>query len=90
MKLTEALWLTREQDVLAEIATLLGVAEATTKTPGWFGLRMKALGNILERMTPEEKAALDIERERISQEGHPEEIRRRFVRCRPAYQNEPN
>jgi len=83
-KLTQVLWLTQEKDVLAEIASLLGVPEANTKTPGWFGVRMKAMGNIIERMSPEERAELEKERERISQEGHLEDVRRKYVRCRPA------
>ena len=84
VKLTSALWLTHEKDVHAEIASLLGVPEATTTTPGWFGTRMKAMGNIIARMSPEEKATLEQERERISWEGHLEELRRKCVRCRPA------
>ena len=84
VKLTQALWLTREKDVHAEIASLLGVPEATTTTPGWFRARMTAMGNIIARMSSEEKAALEKERERISREGHPEPLRRKYVRCRPA------
>jgi len=83
-KLTQVLWLTREKDVLAEIASLLGVPEANTKTPGWFGVRMKAMGNIIEWMSPEERAELEKERERISQEGHLEDVRRKYVWRRPA------
>jgi hypothetical protein len=58
VKLTTALWLSREEDVWVEIASLLGVPEATSNTPGWFEVRMKALGNMLARMTPEEKEEL--------------------------------
>ena len=84
VKLTSALWLTRKKDVHAEIALLLGVPEVTTTTPGWFGACMKAMGNIIAWMSPEEKATLEQERERISQEGHPEELRRKCVQCHPA------
>lgn len=84
VKLTDALWLTREEDVLAEIATLLNVSKATTKTDGWFGARMTAMGNIIQRMSPEEKAALEKERERLAQEGYQEDIKRKYVRCHPA------
>jgi hypothetical protein len=84
VKLTDALWLTRENDVNAEIASLLGVPEATAMTPGWFGARMRAMGNIIQRMSAEEKAVLEKERDRISREGHPEEIRRKYARCRSA------
>jgi hypothetical protein len=82
VKLTDALWLTRENDVNAEIASLLGVPEATTATPGWFGARMRAMGNIIQRMSEEEKVVLEKERDRISGEGHPEETRRKYIQCR--------
>ena len=84
LKLTDALWLTQREDALAEIATMLGVSQATTNTPGWFGVRTTACGNIIQRMSPEEKAALEKDRDRICREGHPEEQKRRFVRCDPA------
>ena len=90
VRLTSALWLTRQKDVQAEIASLLGVPEATTTTPGWLGARMTAMGNILAWMSPEEKAALEQECERISREGHLEDLRQKYVRCCPAQQNVPS
>jgi hypothetical protein len=90
LKLTDVLWLTRREDALAEIATLLGVSEATTNTPGWFGVRTKALGNIIQRMSLEEKGALEKDRNRLCREGHPEERRRRFVQCHLAQEYQAN
>jgi len=73
LKLTDVLWLTRREDALAEIATLLGVSEATTNTPGWFGVCTKALGNIIQQMSPEEKGALEKDWDQLCWEGHLEE-----------------
>jgi hypothetical protein len=77
VKLTTALWMTRQEDVWPEIASLLGVPEASTGTKGWFDVRMKAIGNLIARMSPAEKEELMKERDRIAQEGHPEEIKRK-------------
>ncbi|PPQ80264.1 hypothetical protein CVT25_003703 [Psilocybe cyanescens] len=57
MKRTEVLWHTRKNNVFAEIASLMGLDSASTQTPNWFDFCMKALGNILQRMS-----ALQLER----------------------------
>lgn len=79
MKKTEVLWKTRQEDVFAEIAILLGVESANATTPGWFNQRMPAMGNILARMTTLEKQQLEKDRERLQLEGYKEEDKRRSV-----------
>jgi len=76
-KRSDLLWLTRKDEVLVEIARLLGVESADTTTQNWFEKRMVAIGNILESMTEEEKAELDEEGAKIAQRGYSEEQRRR-------------
>jgi hypothetical protein len=76
----QILWRTRKEVVFAEIARLLGIQSADANTPGWLGKRMKAMQNVYERMPPEEKAELEMERKKISIEGHPEDLRRQYVR----------
>lgn len=58
-------------EVFAEIATLLGVPKADVSTPGWFGQRMKALGNILAQKTEQELMEFDREVAKIAEEGYP-------------------
>lgn len=79
MKKTEVLWKTRQEEVFAEIAMLLGTDSANASTPGWFNQRMPALGNILSRMTTAEKDELEKERQRLDLEGNREEDKRRSV-----------
>ena len=76
----QILWRTKKEVVFAEIAALLGIQTADANTPGWLGKRMKALRNVYERMPPEEKAELEMERKRISIEGHPKDLRQQYVR----------
>jgi hypothetical protein len=84
VKLNEVLWQTNKELVFTEIASLLGIPSADSNTPGWIGKRLKALQNVYARMNPEEKAALKMHRNRIKREGHPEDLRRKYVRqwCR--------
>jgi hypothetical protein len=77
VKRTDVIWNTRRDEVFCEIAKLRGLEEANTSTPEWFKSRMKALGNILGRMTDEEKSQLDEEVSKIANAGYPEEQRRR-------------
>ena len=67
----------KPQIVCDEVARMLEIEEADALTPGFFSMRMPTIKNILEGMTPEEKAELDKEKERISNEGYPEEIKRK-------------
>lgn len=69
-------WKTRQEEVWTEIAKLLGVESANTRTTGWFETRMVAVHNIIARMTAEENAELDEEVARMSKEGHSEEHKR--------------
>jgi hypothetical protein len=76
VNVNEVLWRTKQELVFAEIASLLGIQSADSNTPGWLGKRMKALRNVHQRLNPEEKAALEMECQRIKREGHPEDLRR--------------
>lgn len=62
-----------------EIAKLLNVEEATTSTKGWFEKRLPAIHNVLENMSAEESAEIDVEVDRISNGGYPDEVRRQYV-----------
>ena len=64
---------------MAEVAHLLGRPDATEGTPGWFGERMRAMGNILGRMAQAEKDVIDNEAGRIAAAGYPREERIRWV-----------
>jgi hypothetical protein len=79
VKLNEVLWRTKKEVVFAEIAHLLGIQSADSHTPGWIGKRLKALKNVYERMTPEEKTALKMEQKRMKIEGYPDDLRRQYV-----------
>ena len=79
MKISEVLWKTRQAEVFAEIATLLGVESANASTPGWFNQCMPAIGNILARMTTEDREELEKGGERWELEGNKEEDKRRSV-----------
>ena len=76
VKATEVLWQTRQQDVFAKIARLLGVPSANANTPGWFNKRMQALKNILSTMSDEEAEELEREQNRIAAQGYPDYIKR--------------
>jgi len=76
VKPIEVLWQTRQQDVFAEIARLLGILSADANTPGWFQKRMLAMKNILSMMSDEEAEQLERERERIGTQGYPDYIQR--------------
>lgn len=77
VKRTDVMWRTRQDEVWAEIATLLNVESADANTPNWFAHRMVAIGNLIERMTSAELAELDKEVTRIGNEGYSEAEKRR-------------
>lgn len=79
VKRSEVLWKTKPDLVFREIAALLGIEKADTSTPDWFGKRLPAIQNIVEKMTDEEKAKLDAKVQQINNKGYPEEIKRRYV-----------
>lgn len=77
VKRTDVVWLQHREMVFEEIASLLGIQTADTTTPGWFGKRLPAIANIIDRMTRQQRQELDDEVSRMSREGYPEETRRR-------------
>ena len=64
---------TRQADVFAEIATLLGIESANASTPGWFNQHMPAIGNILAKMMMADREELEKECERFELEGNNEQ-----------------
>ena len=78
-KCTEVIWHTRWQDIMDEIANILGMEEVTTETQGWFASRTPAIKNIINRMTGDELSALDIQVEEIALHGYDEILQRRYV-----------
>lgn len=63
----------------AEIAKLLGVPVASTTTPGWFGKRMVAVGNVIAGMTSAQLAQLDADVAIAAEDGLPAEEQNRWV-----------
>lgn len=79
VKRSDALWVLHREMVFEEIASILGLPSASQATPKWFQTRMKAIGNILRRMSDEEKQALDDEVREIAENGYPEPERAKYV-----------
>jgi len=71
------LWWTRQKDVFAEIASIMQIESANTKTDGWFTLRRTAEKNIIDAMTEEGKDSLREAAERMMKEGLPEDVQRK-------------
>jgi hypothetical protein len=81
VKKPDLLWRTQKDRVLKEIASILGVTEATTNTPGWFTARLTAMKNILQGMSAVEKKAFDEEIKGIQKQGYEPDVQRRYVTC---------
>jgi hypothetical protein len=62
---------------MQEIAKMLDVEDATTTTPGWFQMRMPAIKNVYDQMTPQEKLGVRDEGDKVMRQGYPEETKRR-------------
>ena len=77
VKKSEVFWNLHQEDVLQEIAHLLGAEQADTTTPGWFPKRLPAIRNIIQGMSPEELAQLDVDVERINKKGYPDEVKKK-------------
>ncbi|KAF8801027.1 hypothetical protein BYT27DRAFT_7216453 [Phlegmacium glaucopus] len=63
----------QEQDVFAEIASIMELPSANMHTPGWFPNRTIASKNVIDVMLHEEREKLDQAAERIRVEGLPVE-----------------
>lgn len=81
VKKPDLLWRTQKDRVLKEIASILGVTEATTNTPGWFTARSTAMKNILQGMSAVEKKAFDEEIKGIQKQGYEPDVQRRYITC---------
>jgi hypothetical protein len=77
VKRSEVIWSLYRDRVMQEIAKMLDVEDATTTTPGWFQMRMPAIKNVYDQMTPQERLGVRDERDKVMRQGYPEETKRR-------------
>jgi len=61
----------------AEIAKLMGLPFADSKTRNWFSYLSKALGNITSRLMAEEQAEMQQELEHRKKHGNPDHVKRK-------------
>jgi hypothetical protein len=73
----DVLWHTKEDDVLKEVASLMGLSEADTYTPGWLRYRTQASKKILDNMPEADMNELQEQAEKIAVEGFSEEKKRK-------------
>ena len=52
-----------KESVLSEIASIMSLDSANTNTPKWFEHRMRALKNVIDAMSEEERKTLEEEAE---------------------------
>lgn len=72
----DVIWNTRKDEVWVEIAQILHVPEANTRTPKWFQTRPIAIQNILSRMNKDEMSKLDDQVRDIEENGYSEDQKR--------------
>ena len=77
IKISNIVWEWKEKEVFAEIATLMNIRHAATKTPGWFAYKSKAIGNVISTMPDREIQKMRREIEHREWEGNPEHIKRK-------------
>lgn len=71
------LWWKNPDDVMKEVASIMGLESADTNTPGWFENRTTAAKNILNVMTEAQKNRLRDEADEMAAKGLPEEVQRK-------------
>jgi hypothetical protein len=76
-RLIEVLWYKKEDVVMKEVASLMGLPSADTHTPGWLGYRTQASKNVLNNMSVVDKNALQDQADEIVEKGLPEERQRK-------------
>jgi hypothetical protein len=76
-KITDILWWERKEEIMNEIANLMGMDSVDTNTKGWFQHRMAASQNVLKKMTDEEQKQLRKKGEEMQEGGMPEELKRK-------------
>ena len=77
LKMTDYLWHTKREEVLNEIAVLMGLEHVDTNTPGWFAFRTRATKRIIEGMTEVEKSKLRGEVDDMARKGFPKELQQK-------------
>jgi len=77
IKISHIVWEQKEEEVFAEIAKLMGLPFADSKTRNWFSYLSKALGNVISRLTAEEQAEMRQELEHRKKHGNPDHVKRK-------------
>ena len=79
MKISHIVWEQKEEEVFAEMAKLMGLPFADSKTRNWFSYLSKALRNVTSRLTAEEEAEMRQELEQRKRDGNPDHVKRKCV-----------
>jgi hypothetical protein len=77
VKRSDVIWSLHRDQVMQEIAKMLDVEDATMTTAGWFQMRMPAIKNVYDQMTPQEKLGVRDEQDRVMRQGYSEETKQR-------------
>jgi hypothetical protein len=68
--------MTHQDRIFEEIASIMGIEEASTRTKGWFQLRTKASKAVIDKMGEDERKSLEDDADRMQKDGLPEDMQR--------------
>ncbi|KAF9559422.1 hypothetical protein CPC08DRAFT_763300 [Agrocybe pediades] len=76
---SDVVWDQMNKEVFAEIADLMGLEEADTRTEGWFDYRTKAIKNVIDGLDEHQLGKINEEVLRRRKQGNPEHIQRKMA-----------